>query len=118
MPEGQLPTHPLPAAHSPWMRPLAAPGMPSISVTLFMVKYSSQVALRKREVQKSSQSLEPTVSLPSTTTLVQRSNPWRERVLFPSRQILGALGAQQGAASPAPPPRRMPYSREARWVEG
>lgn len=84
------------------MRPLAAPGMPSISVTLFMVKYSSQVALRKREVQKSSQSLEPTVSFPSTTILVQRSKPWRERVLLPRRQILGRAGAQPCAHAPRP----------------
>ena len=88
--------------------------MPSISVTLFMVKYSSQVALRKREVQKSSQSLEPTVSFPSTTILVQRSKPWRERVLLPRRQILGEAETQPCAHTPWPcrsPARRRTHGK-------
>jgi hypothetical protein len=63
--------------------------MPWISVTLFRVKYSSQVALRRREEQKRPQSRVVTVSFPSQASLAQTSKPWRDSVRFPRRQILG-----------------------------
>lgn len=108
---------PLPRA--PWMRPEAAPGIPWTSVTLFWAKYSSQEAFSRREVQKSPQSSEPRVSLPTCTTLAQTSKPWRVSVRFPSRQILagGSVrqcsgpGAQTGRSrTPSPPGSR---NREA-----
>lgn len=85
------------------MRPLAAPGIPWISVTLFLVKYSSQVALRKREEQKRPQSCVVTVSFPSQASLAQTSKPWRDSVRFPRRQILRREASKEvGRTRPLP----------------
>ena len=73
----------------PVMIPLANPGMPWIEMTLLWTKYSSQVALRRREEQKRPQSRVVTVSFPSQASLAQTSKPWRDSVRFPRRQILG-----------------------------
>lgn len=73
----------------PLMIPLASPGMPGISVTLFWKKYSSQWALLEfSELQKFFQSLLVTVSLPTTAVFPQTSNKSRTNVRFPNIQIL------------------------------
>lgn len=73
----------------PIKMPLAAPGIPAISETLFIRKYSSQCSVVKFVVwQKSSQSLEATVTLSFTTVLAQTSKCSLDRVLLPNMQIL------------------------------
>lgn len=69
--------------------PLAAPGIPAISETLFIRKYSSQFSVVKFVLwQKSCQSLEGTVMLSLTMVLAQTSNWSLDKVLLPNMQIL------------------------------
>ena len=68
--------------------PLVTPGMPCISVTLLLMKYSSHVALRDSESQKDLHSLVVTVSLSISMTFAHTSYPLERRVRFPSRQTL------------------------------
>lgn len=72
----------------PRKTPLATPGMPWISVTLFCTKYSSQVALRLEPLQKRRQSAVVTVPLLTTCILAQVSKLRFASVRFPSRQTL------------------------------
>lgn len=68
--------------------PLVTPGMPCISVTLLLVKYSSQVALRYSESQKDLHSLVVTVSLSISMTFEHSSYDLERSVRFPRRQTL------------------------------
>lgn len=73
----------------PFKMPLAAPGIPAISETLFIMKYSSQFSVVKFVLwQKSCQSLEGTVMLSLTMVLAQTSNWSLDKVLLPNMQIL------------------------------
>lgn len=87
-------THPravavaFPHQHSPRKTPLATPGIPWISVTLFCTKYSSQVALKLEPLQKRRQSAVVTVPLPTTCILAQVSKLRFASVRFPRRQTL------------------------------
>lgn len=78
----------------PARMPLVTPGIPCISVTLLLLKYSSQVALRYSESQKLLHSLVVTVSLSISMTFAQTSYPLERRVRFPSRQTLQRQPAQ------------------------
>lgn len=57
----------------PARMPLVTPGMPWISVMLLLMKYSSQVALRRSESQKDRHSLVVMVSLSISMTFAQTS---------------------------------------------
>lgn len=72
----------------PARMPLVTPGIPCISETLLLVKYSSQVAFRYSESQKDLQSLVVTVSLSISMTFAQTSYPLESSVRFPRRQTL------------------------------
>lgn len=72
----------------PARMPLVTPGMPCISVTLLLVKYSSQVALRESESQKDLHSLVVMVSLSISMIFAQMSYDLERRVRFPRRQTL------------------------------
>lgn len=74
--------------------PLVTPGMPCISVTLLLVKYSSHVALRDSESQKDLHSLVVIVSLSISMTFAHTSYPLERRVRFPRRQTLRRMSTQ------------------------
>lgn len=72
----------------PARMPLVTPGIPCISETLLLVKYSSQVAFRYSESQKDLHNLVVTVSLSVSMSFAQTSYPLESSVRFPRRQTL------------------------------
>lgn len=85
---------------SPRRTPLATPGMPWISVTLFWAKYSSQVALGMELLQKRPQSAVGVVLLLAVWNLAQTSKPRLDKVRFPSRQTLAWRVGREGTCGP------------------
>lgn len=85
---------------SPRRTPLATPGMPWISVTLFWAKYSSQVALGMELLQKRPQSAVGIVLLLTVWTLAQTSKPRLDKVRFPSRQTLEQVVGREESWGP------------------
>lgn len=68
--------------------PLVTPGMPWATVTLFSVKYLSQVALRKGESQNMRHSWVVTVPLADSMVLAHTSKVFHTKVRFPKRHTL------------------------------
>lgn len=85
---------------SPRRTPLATPGMPWISVTLFWAKYSSQVALGMELLQKRPQSAVGVVLLLAVWNLAQMSKPRLDKVRFPSRQTLAWRVRREATCGP------------------
>lgn len=73
---------------SPEITLLFSPGMPCMSVTLLLTKYSLHVALSSGPLQNSNHSCVVTVTLSTTSVFRQRSKLWFCRVRFPNMQTL------------------------------
>lgn len=78
---------------SPEMTPLVRPGIPGTSVTLFLMKYSSHVALRWGLSQKSLHRFVGTVTLSMMSVFKHLSKSWFFSVRFPSKQTLKRDGS-------------------------
>lgn len=87
----------------PARMPLVTPGIPCISETLLLVKYSSQVAFRYSESQKDLHNLVVTVSLSVSMSFAQTSYPLESSVRFPRRQTLERM------------PRKVSHSRTSHY---